>query len=166
MASESFSSRGHLILKSHKPLPKFSCAIPVPPSDTSIQQLRSTIVAILTGQVSARPPASTSNSNGNGTSGGLSSSAYGGAYSKGGGSGAGAGDTGLSYSEHLKQVTIHEWRMKSIVLELRQNAIIAPETRESAHEDDDDDVEEEKISGFELQDDHECGLLEHGDEVK
>ena len=136
-------SRGHLILKSHKPLPRFACAIPVPHPDTSIQQLRSTIVAILTGQVSAR---SSPNADGNAI-----------------GSSSRADGSALSYSEHVKQVTIHEWRMKSLILELRQNALIAPETRNAVNG---SQEEEETMSGFELQDDHECALLEHGDEVK
>jgi hypothetical protein len=138
------ASRGHLILKSHKPLPRFACAIPVPHPDTSINQLRSTIVAILTGQISAK---SASNVDG------IAS----------GSSGGRIDGSALSYSEHLKQVTIHEWRMKSLILELKQNALIAPETRNAVNQGQEG---EESMSGFELQDDHECALLEHGDEVK
>lgn len=141
MASSDPSPRGHLIVKSHSPLPRFTCAVPVPHPDAKIDKLRTTIVAILTGQVSARPTSSTT-ANGNGPK---------------------AGEAPLSYSEHLKQVTIQEWRMKSLVLELRQNSLIAPETRGVAEE---EGSQDEGIRGFELLDEHECSLLEHGDEVK
>lgn len=157
LAASDSSARGHLILKSHKPLPCFACAIPVPHPDSSIQQLRSTIVAILTGQVSAadgRPQAAGSRSG------------SGGAGPSGVALGVHADGSALSYSEHLKLVTIHEWRMKSVMLELRQNALIAPETRNSVNQADEGGGGEEAMSGFELQDEHECGLLEHGDEVK
>lgn len=148
LSSSSSSSRGHLILRSHKPLPRFTCAIPVPHPDTSIHQLRLTAVAILTGQVSARSLEKDGHKNGS--------------TSKSNGSNA-----PLSYSEHLKQLTIQEWRLKSLILELKQNALIAPETRESALADSSSDEEvEERMSGFELQDDHECALLEHGDEIR
>lgn len=147
MASADTSPRGHLIVKSHAPLPRFACAVPVPHPDAKIDQLRTTIVAILTGQVSAKATSSTVSGNGVGSSGGVKAS-----------------DAPLSYSEHVKQVTIHEWRMKSLVLELRQNSLIAPETRGVVEEE--QESVDEGIRGFELQDDHECSLLEHGDEVK
>lgn len=146
MASADTSPRGHLIVKSHAPLPRFACAVPVPHPDVKIDQLRTTIVAILTGQVSVKASSLTVNGSGVGSN------------------GAKAGDTPLSYSEHVKQVTIHEWRMKSLVLELRQNSLIAPETR--GVEEDEGASANEGIRGFELLDDHECSLLEHGDEVK
>lgn len=144
MASET-SPRGHLIVKSHAPLPRFTCAVPVPHPDAKIDQLRTTIVAILTGQVSAK----TTSSDINGSSASQPKSK--------------AEEAPLSYSEHLKLETIREWRMKSLILELRQNALIAPETREATEE---DKSQDEGIRGFELLDDHECSLLEHGDEVK
>lgn len=48
-------------------------------------------------------------------------------------------------------------------LELRQNEMIAPETRERAAEK--DRGEREEWIGFELLDEHECSLLEEGDEI-
>lgn len=132
------SSRGHLILKSHAPLPRFRCAIPVPQSTALVSQLRNTVLAILTGQATAKDPSSSGTPNNT--------------------------DAGLSYSEHLKQQTLHEWRLKGLVLELKQNALIAPETRQ--YMDDEANGEHEKRgTGFVLADDHECALLEHGDEI-
>ncbi|PWN38261.1 uncharacterized protein FA14DRAFT_159908 [Meira miltonrushii] len=132
------SSRGHLILKSHSPLPQFRCAIPVPQSSALVSQLRNTVLAILTGQATAKDPSSSVTPN--------------------------STDAGLSYSEHLKQQTLHEWRLKGLVLELKQNALIAPETRQ--HMDDETNGEhEQRGTGFVLADDHECALLEHGDEI-
>lgn len=139
MASDP-SPRGHLIVKSHAPLPRFACAVPVPHPDVKIDQLRTTIVAILTGQVSAKVASPTTKSNGHVKE-----------------------EAPLSYSEHLKLETIREWRMKSLILELRQNSLIAPETRGATEE---DESKDQSIRGFELLDDHECSLLEHGDEVK
>lgn len=130
------AARGQLVLKSRRPLPAFTCPIPVPPSSASVQQLRSAVVAVLTGQLSARASSSS-------TSNGSSSS---------------SGSKAMSYSEHLKEQTIREWRMSSIVLELRQNEIIAPETRNDPQAD-------EAVTGFELLDTHDCALLEHGDEI-
>lgn len=128
------SSRGHLILKSHAPLPQFRCAIPVPQPTSHVLQLRNTVLAILTGQATTKDHTSSST------------------------------EAGLSYSEHLKQQTLHEWRLKGLVLELKQNALIAPETRQ--HMDDETNEEHEKRgTGFVLVDDHECALLEHGDEI-
>lgn len=155
-ASSSYfaSGRGHLILRSHAPLPRFACAIPVPPPTALVETLRNTVIAILTGQVSA-DSGSNSKTRSNGESRKADDSSN--------------GNTGaaLSYSEHLKQQTVHEWRCKSVFLELKQNAVIAPETRgqsggEEAAENGDGDG---PGSGFELLDDHECALLEHGDEV-
>jgi hypothetical protein len=57
-------------------------------------------------------------------------------------------------------MTIHGWRSEMIALELRQNVLIAPETRNRIGEGIDDEME-----GFELADDSDCGLLESGDEV-
>lgn len=72
----------------------------------------------------------------------------------------------LTSSEELKEMTMQQWRLDMLTLELRQNQIIAPETRSrlqngNADEEDEDDV----MTGFELLDDHECALLEEGDEV-
>lgn len=133
------AARGQLVLKSRQPLPAFTCAIPVPPASASVQQLRSAVVAVLTGQLSARASSSSSKKKNGSSSNGESSKA-------------------LSYSEQLKEETIREWRMSSIVLELRQNEIIAPETRNSTQADD-------EVVGFELLDKHDCALLEHGDEI-
>ncbi|MCO5584986.1 hypothetical protein L7F22_038918 [Adiantum nelumboides] len=132
------SSRGHLILKSHSPLPRFRCAIPVPQTTALVSQLRNTVLAILTGQATAKDPSSSINSN---------------------------SEAGLSYSEHLKQQTLHEWRLKGLVLELKQNALIAPETRQYMDDDDGNEEYEKRGTGFVLADDHECALLEHGDEI-
>lgn len=66
----------------------------------------------------------------------------------------------MTASEQLKLMTIHGWRMQMIALELRQNVLIAPESRDKIGEGADDDME-----GFELADDSECGLLEADDEV-
>lgn len=66
----------------------------------------------------------------------------------------------LTASEQLKLMTIHGWRMQMIALELRQNVLIAPETRNRIGEGVDDEME-----GFELSDNSECGLLEADDEV-
>lgn len=66
----------------------------------------------------------------------------------------------MTESENLKLMTIHGWRMEMIALELRQNVLIAPETRDRIGEGVDDEME-----GFELADEAECGLLEPGDEV-
>lgn len=132
------SSRGHLILKSHAPLPRFRCAIPVPQSTALVSQLRNTVLAILTGQATAKDPSSSVGPNNT--------------------------EAGLSYSEHLKQQTLHEWRLKGLVLELKQNALIAPETRQFM-DDEENDKHEKRGTGFVLADDHECALLEHGDEI-
>lgn len=129
------AARGQLVLKSRRPLPAFTCPIPVPPSSASVQQLRSAVVAVLTGQLSARATSAASN-----------------------GSSSSSSSKAMSYSEHLKEQTIREWRMSSIVLELRQNEIIAPETRNDPQAD-------EAVTGFELLDTHDCALLEHGDEI-
>lgn len=64
----------------------------------------------------------------------------------------------MTYSERLKQETLQAWRMDMIMLELRQNAVIAPETREG-------EASDAALMGFELADDHECALLEEGDEI-
>lgn len=66
----------------------------------------------------------------------------------------------MTESENLKLMTIHGWRSEMIALELRQNVLIAPETRNRIGEGIDDEME-----GFELADDSDCGLLESGDEV-
>lgn len=66
----------------------------------------------------------------------------------------------MTESENLKLMTIHGWRMEMIGLELRQNVLIAPETREKIGEGADDELQ-----GFDLADDADCGLLEEGDEV-
>ncbi|CAO1619507.1 unnamed protein product [Parajaminaea phylloscopi] len=66
----------------------------------------------------------------------------------------------MTASEQLKLLTIHGWRMQMIALELRQNVLIAPETRNRIGEGVDDEM-----PGFELSDDSECGLLESDDEV-
>ena len=114
------SSRGHLILKSHAPLPRFRCAIPVPQSTALVSQLRNTVLAILTGQATAKDPSSSVGPNNT--------------------------EAGLSYSEHLKQQTLHEWRLKGLVLELKQNALIAPETRQFM--DDEENDKHEKRGRF------------------
>jgi len=57
-------------------------------------------------------------------------------------------------------MTMQQWRLDLLQLELRQNQIIAPETRNKQV-----DGEGEEMIGFELMDDHECALLEEGDEV-
>lgn len=137
---QSSTSRGHLIVKSHRPLPEFRCVVPVPPSEESIKSLRDSIVAILTGRISAQGSRSSSTPE--------------------------SGE--VSYSEHLKEQTIHEWRCKSIILELKQNDIIAPETRQKTNQDQEtEEVDEDAAGlGFPLQDEHECALLEHGDEIR
>lgn len=48
-----------------------------------------------------------------------------------------------------------------VLLELRQNAVIAPETRDAERAREMD----QEIIGFLLEDHHDCGLLEEGDEV-
>ncbi|CAO1630279.1 unnamed protein product [Sympodiomycopsis kandeliae] len=66
----------------------------------------------------------------------------------------------MTESESLKLMTLHGWRMEMIALELRQNVLIAPETRENIGQGADDQME-----GFELGDDAECALLEPDDEI-
>jgi hypothetical protein len=62
---------------------------------------------------------------------------------------------------------VQEWRLKSVVLELSQNAFIAPETRSKLGEYDQDNLNRsyEPGKGFILLDSHEGALLEHGDEI-
>lgn len=66
----------------------------------------------------------------------------------------------MTESESLKLMTLHGWRMEMIALELRQNVLIAPETRDKIG-----DGADEGMEGFELGDDAECALLEPDDEV-
>ena len=60
----------------------------------------------------------------------------------------------LTYSEELKQKTINGWRMQMLSLQLHQQ----PEP-DAEHDPEDDS------SGFELRDEHECGLFEQGDQI-
>jgi hypothetical protein len=64
----------------------------------------------------------------------------------------------MTHSERLKQETLQGWRREMLRIELRQNALIAPETREG-------EARDEELEGFELADDHDCALLEDGDEI-
>lgn len=66
----------------------------------------------------------------------------------------------MTESQSLKLMTLHGWRMEMIALELRQNVLIAPETRDRIG-----DGADEGMEGFELGDDAECALLEPDDEV-
>ncbi|PWN39481.1 hypothetical protein IE81DRAFT_24265 [Ceraceosorus guamensis] len=67
----------------------------------------------------------------------------------------------VSASERLKMEVLEGWRREMVLLELRQNAVIAPETRNSERAREMD----QEIVGFVLEDHHDCGLLEEGDEV-
>ncbi|KAE8271100.1 hypothetical protein A4X09_0g1224 [Tilletia walkeri] len=63
--------------------------------------------------------------------------------------------TTVTYSEQLRLTTLTNWRLGMITLDLHQNALIDPATREAA-------VQQ---VGYRLEDDHECGLIEDGDEI-
>ena len=71
----------------------------------------------------------------------------------------------MTYAEQVKEMTLHGWRLQMIGLELRQNVLIAPETRERFENDGGLGEKDLEVQGFELKDDHECGLLEEGDEI-
>ncbi|PWN54276.1 hypothetical protein IE53DRAFT_239262 [Violaceomyces palustris] len=70
----------------------------------------------------------------------------------------------LTFSEELKEKTIQSWRMEMLMLELRQADDLDQQTPPTATPQP-SDAKDEEISGFELQDDHECALLEEGDEI-
>ncbi|KAK0536533.1 folylpolyglutamate synthase [Tilletia horrida] len=61
----------------------------------------------------------------------------------------------VTYAEQLRLSTLTSWRLGMLVLHLHQNALIDPATRESA-------VQQ---VGYRLEDDHECSLIEDGDEI-
>ncbi|CAD6884127.1 unnamed protein product [Tilletia laevis] len=63
--------------------------------------------------------------------------------------------TTVTYAEQLRLSTLTSWRLGMLTLDLHQNALIDPATRESA-------VEQ---VGYRLEDDHECALIEDGDEI-
>ncbi|KAL9935368.1 hypothetical protein V8E36_005716 [Tilletia maclaganii] len=61
----------------------------------------------------------------------------------------------VTYAEQLRLATLTNWRLTTIELHLHQNGLIDPETRDSA-------VQQ---IGYRLEDDHECSLIEDGDEI-
>ncbi|KAK0555734.1 folylpolyglutamate synthase [Tilletia horrida] len=63
--------------------------------------------------------------------------------------------TTITYAEQLRLTTLNSWRLESLTLDLHQNSLIDPRTRESA-------VQQE---GYRLEDGHECSLIEDGDEI-
>ncbi|KDN36924.1 hypothetical protein K437DRAFT_47719 [Tilletiaria anomala UBC 951] len=137
-----------LTLRTLPPLPLFHTPHAVPPPHMPISRLKLSIVRILTGA-----------SNAGAASGSASASR----------SSSGNVIT-MTYAEQVKEMTLHGWRLQMIGLELRQNALIAPETRErvasfSSRADAENGGADEAMQGFELKDEHECALLEEGDEI-
>ncbi|SPO40444.1 related to tetrahydrofolylpolyglutamate synthase [Pseudozyma flocculosa] len=72
----------------------------------------------------------------------------------------------LTFSEELKEKTINGWRMEMLMLELRQAGGQQGAPKPTAHSEDDGVGQaEEPVIGFELLDEHDCSLLEEGDEI-
>lgn len=153
-----------LTIRTLPPLPSFSTPHAVPPAETPVSRLKLSVVRMLTGStISAGGAASASA-----------------AAAAANGSAAPqptiAAVQELTYAEQVKETTLHGWRLQMLGLELRQNALIAPETRArfeqaagrngtAAYQDEEERRQDAEIQGFELKDDHECALLEEGDEI-
>lgn len=72
----------------------------------------------------------------------------------------------LTYSEEVKEKAINGWKMQMLTLELRQKDDIEAEEEQNgdAHQDNEDPLSTE-MRGYELQDHHECSLIEEGDMI-
>ncbi|KAN0062399.1 folylpolyglutamate synthase [Thecaphora frezii] len=70
----------------------------------------------------------------------------------------------LTFSEELKQKTINGWRIHMLQLQLRQQPTTPPSSSFPSFPHD-HALPDETLSGFELLDQHDCSLLEHGDEI-
>ncbi len=89
------------------------------------------------------------------------------AASSGGAGGSARTPITMTYAEQVKEMTLHGWRLQMLGLELRQNVLIAPEDRERLEQGlvGTGAEEDTAVRGFELKDEHECALLEEGDEI-
>ncbi|CBQ71519.1 related to tetrahydrofolylpolyglutamate synthase [Sporisorium reilianum SRZ2] len=68
----------------------------------------------------------------------------------------------LTFSEEVKEKAINGWRMQMLTLELRQKDDLEDQDHDDEAQPDGDDAE---MRGFELQDHHECSLIEEGDMI-
>ncbi|SPO31776.1 related to tetrahydrofolylpolyglutamate synthase [Ustilago trichophora] len=74
----------------------------------------------------------------------------------------------LTYSEEVKEKAINGWKMQMLTLELRQRDDLEAEQQNGDAQQDDDgdgDGDAAEMRGFELQDHHECSLIEQGDMI-
>ena len=67
----------------------------------------------------------------------------------------------LTYSEEVKEKAINGWKMQMLTLELRQRDDLEAEAQNG----DGQQEEDAEMRGFELQDHHECSLIEEGDMI-
>lgn len=65
----------------------------------------------------------------------------------------------LTFSEEVKEKAINGWKMQMLTLELRQRDDL------EAEDPDAEDEDPNEMRGFELQDHHECSLIEEGDQI-
>ncbi|EST06840.1 Folylpolyglutamate synthetase [Kalmanozyma brasiliensis GHG001] len=65
----------------------------------------------------------------------------------------------LTFSEEVKEKAINGWKMQMLTLELRQRDDL------DAEEEEEDATDSTEMRGFELQDHHECSLIEEGDMI-
>lgn len=70
----------------------------------------------------------------------------------------------LTYSEEVKEKAINGWKMQMLALELRQRDDLEAEEQDDDAQQDSDGGSNE-MRGFELQDHHECSLIEEGDMI-
>lgn len=69
----------------------------------------------------------------------------------------------LTYSEEVKEKAINDWKMQMLTLELRQRDDF--EAEEQSGDSDQVGATSGEMCGFELQDHHECSLIEEGDQI-
>ncbi len=67
----------------------------------------------------------------------------------------------LTFSEEVKEKAINGWKMQMLTLELRQRDDLEAEEQNGEAEEEDSN----EMRGFELQDHHECSLIEEGDQI-
>ncbi|TKY87055.1 hypothetical protein EX895_003732 [Sporisorium graminicola] len=72
----------------------------------------------------------------------------------------------LTFSEEVKEKAINGWKMQMLTLELRQKDDLEEQDHvDEAPLDDGDAAGSKEMRGFELQDHHECSLIEEGDMI-
>ncbi|PWZ01266.1 hypothetical protein BCV70DRAFT_199611 [Testicularia cyperi] len=132
-----------IVLKTHPPLPSFCIPYRLPDPSSEISSFKLAILRILTGQTNSH-----------------------------------SSTKPLTFSEELKEKTINGWKMEMLTLELRQHDDLPSLEEEQQEEQQRQQRQEQQqtgdalaedstteMPGFELQDHHECSLIEEGDHI-